>query len=52
MSLQEEEGLSEGYFNPLTPKNDQIVTSPYNIHTVSCKQVLRVLKLIEVDILI
>lgn len=27
--------------NPLTPKSDSYVTSPYNIHTLSRKQVMR-----------
>ena len=33
--------------NPLTPKSDQPVTSPYNIHTLSSKQVMRILKIIR-----
>ena len=37
--------------NPLTPKSDYHVTSPYNIHTLSCKQVVRLLKLIRYKIL-
>ena len=34
--------------NPLTPRSDQHETSPhmYNIHTLSSKQVMRILKLI------
>ena len=27
--------------NPLTPKSDSYVTSPYNIYTLSRKQVMR-----------
>ena len=34
-------------FNPLTPRSDQQVTSPYNIHTSSHKKVMRILKLIR-----
>ena len=30
-------------FKLLTPKGDQYVTSHYNIHTLSCKQVMRIL---------
>ena len=37
--------------NPLTPRSDQRVTSPYNIHTLSSKQVMRLLKLIRYKIL-
>ena len=33
--------------NPLTTRSDWHVTSPYNIHTLTCTQVLRVLKLIR-----
>ena len=33
--------------NPLTPRSDKHVTSPYNIHTLSSKQVVRILKLIS-----
>ena len=33
-------------YNPLTPKSDEHVTSPYNIHTLSCKWVMRIFKLI------
>ena len=32
-------------YNPLTPRSDQHVTSPWNIHTLSSKQVMRILKL-------
>ena len=34
-------------FNPLTPRSDSHVTSPYNIHPLSNKQVMRVLKCIR-----
>ena len=37
--------------NPLTPRSDYHVTSPYNIHTLSCKQVVRILKLISYKVL-
>ena len=33
--------------NPLTPRSDLHVTSPYNIHTLSNKEVMRILKLIR-----
>ena len=33
--------------NPLTPRSDEHVTSPYNNHTLSSKQVMRILKLIS-----
>ena len=33
--------------NPLTPGSDKHVTSPYNIYTLSSKQVVRLLKLIS-----
>ena len=36
---------------PLTPRSDQHVTSPCNIHTLSSKQVMRILKLIEYKLL-
>ena len=29
-------------FNPLTPMSDQDRTSPYNINTISCRQVMRI----------
>ena len=32
--------------NPSTPRSDEHETSPYNIHTVSSKQVVRIFKLI------
>ena len=38
--------------NPLTPRSDQHVTSPYNIHTLSSKQVMRKLKLRQVEVVI
>ena len=34
-------------FNPLTPRSDQHVISPYNLHTLSSKQVMRIPKLIR-----
>ena len=37
--------------NPLTPKSDYHVTSSYSICTLSCKQVVRLLKLISYKIL-
>ena len=37
--------------NPLTPKSDYHVTSPNSICTLSCKQVVRLLKLIRYKIL-
>ena len=33
--------------NPLTPRSDSYVTSPYNIHTLSSKNVMRILELIR-----
>ena len=33
--------------NLLTPGSDKHTTSPYNIHTLSSKQVMRILKLIS-----
>ena len=44
---EEEIGESLCCFNPLTPRSDQHVTSPYNIHTLSSHQVMRILKLIR-----
>ena len=32
--------------NPFTPISDKHVTSPYYIHTLSSKQLMRILKLI------
>ena len=37
--------------NPLTPRSDYHVTSPYSICTLSSKQVVRLLKLIRYKIL-
>ena len=34
-------------FNPLTPKSGSHVSSPYNIHPLSSKQVMRILKCIK-----
>ena len=33
--------------NPLTPRSDSHVTSPYNIHTLSSKNLMRILELIR-----
>ena len=33
------------YFNPLTPISDQERISPYNIKTISSKQVMRIRKI-------
>ena len=33
--------------NPLTPRSVQFVTSPYNIHTLLSKQVMRIIKLVK-----
>ena len=33
--------------NPLTPRGDWHITSPYNIHVLSNKQVMRILKCIR-----
>ena len=33
--------------NPIAPKNDKHVTSPFHIDTLSSKQVMRKLKLIR-----
>ena len=38
--------LSSRDLNPLTPRSDLHATSPYNSHTLSSKQVMRILKLI------
>ena len=37
---------------PLTPRSDWHVTSPYNIHTLLSKQVMRILKLRQVEVII
>ena len=34
-------------FHPLTPKNDQHETSPYNILTLSSKNLMRIFELIR-----
>ena len=39
-------------FKPLTPRSDQHVTSPYNIHTLLSKQVMRIFKLRRVEVII
>ena len=39
-------------FNPLTPVNDQDTISPYYIHTISCRQVMRIKKNINKGITI
>ena len=38
-------------FNPLTPRGDYSVPSPYSIHTLHSKQVARILKLIRYSLL-
>ena len=38
--------ITQNDFNPLTPRGDKHLTSPYNIRTLSSKQVIRKLKLI------
>ena len=38
--------ITQNGFNPLTPRGDKHLTSPYNIRTLSSKQVIRKLKLI------
>ena len=38
--------LSSRDLNPLTPRSDLHATSPYNLFTLSSKQVMRILKLI------
>ena len=45
-------GISQRPINPLTPRDDYHVTSPCNIHTLSSKQVVRILKLREVEFVI
>ena len=35
------------FLNPFIPRSDQHVTFPYKIHTLSSKQVMRILKLIR-----
>ena len=40
------EKCREEMVNPLTPRSDWEVTSPYNIHTSSSKQLMGILKLI------
>ena len=37
--------------NPLTPISDWHVTSPYSIHTLFSKQVMRILKLITITLI-
>ena len=37
--------LIEVSVNPLTPKSDQYITSPYNFNTLSSRQVMRIKKL-------
>ena len=39
--------LINSSLNPLTLRSDKHVTSPYNIHALSSKQVMRILKLIR-----
>ena len=33
--------------DPLTPSSDLLVSSPYNIRTLSSKQIMQILKLIR-----
>lgn len=35
------------FINPLTPQSDYHETSPYNIQTLTSKQVMRIFKLIK-----
>ena len=37
--------IGKKYFNPLTPMSDQHRTSPYNINTISSRQVMRIKKI-------
>ena len=39
--------VSKQQFHPSTPRSDQNVTSPYNIHALSSKQVMRILRFIR-----
>ena len=39
-------------FNPFTPTNDQDRISPYNINTISSRQVMRIEKNIDYGIII
>ena len=36
--------LEREFFNPLTPMSDQDRISPYNIYTISTKEVMRINK--------
>ena len=36
--------LAQGALNPLTPMSDQDIISPYNINTISRRQVMRIKK--------
>ena len=50
LSIDENFSLKKKLSNltrPLTPKSDRHETSSYNIHTLSSKQVMRILKLIR-----
>ena len=38
--------------NPLTPESVEFVTSPYNIHTLLSKQVMRIIKLVRHKLLL
>ena len=42
--------LSSRLLNPLTPASDEHVNSPYTIHTLSSKQMVRLLKFIRYKI--
>ena len=39
------------YINPLTPRSDQYIASPYNGITLSSRQVMRIKKIIHSEIL-
>ena len=43
--------LDDDPFNPLTPTSDQYRISPYNIKTISSRQVMRIKKIISEGIL-
>ena len=40
-----------GHVNPLTPMSDQDIISPYNINTISRRQVMRIKKNISYEII-
>ena len=39
------------YLDPLTPKSDQYINSPFNFNTLSSRQVMRIKKIINLGIL-